>query len=85
MAPLNTRAIVAERGRAPVTITEGRSLVTVYPQMLVKNHSFMLDGSTRGDKRVPALWISERAPKLGWCFDKVPHTWLRVASAQARQ
>lgn len=84
VAPLNTRTVLAERGRTPLTIAEGLSLVAAYPQMLVKNHCFMLDGSTRGDKRVPALWISERAPKLGWCFDKVPHTWLGVASAEAR-
>ena len=34
--------------------------------------------------RVPALWISERAPKLGWCWDGNPHTWLGLASAGRR-
>jgi hypothetical protein len=33
---------------------------------------------------VPAFWISERAPKLGWCWDGNPHTWLGVASAGVR-
>ncbi|HMM97115.1 DUF5701 family protein [Phycicoccus sp.] len=43
-----------------------------------------LSGSRRGDRRVPAMWISERAPKLGWCWDGNPHTWLGVASVGAR-
>ena len=30
------------------------------------------------------MWISERAPKLGWCWDGNPHTWLGIASAGAR-
>jgi len=50
----------------------------------VKNHCFMLMGSRRGDLRVPALWISEKAPKLGWCYDGNPHTWLGIASAESR-
>ena len=37
-----------------------------------------------GDRRVPAMWISERAPKLGWCWDGNPHTWLGMASAGRR-
>ena len=41
----------------------------------------MLSGSRRGDRRVPAMWISARAPKLGWCWDGNPHDWLGVASA----
>ena len=28
------------------------------------------------------MWISERAPKLGWCWDGNPHTWLGTASAR---
>jgi hypothetical protein len=30
------------------------------------------------------MWISERAPKLGWCWDGNPHDWLGVASAAGR-
>jgi hypothetical protein len=64
-------------------------LVTQFPGILVKNHCFMLSGSRRtalpGDRRVPALWISERAPKLGWCWDGNPHDWLGVASAGRRR
>ena len=46
------------------------------------------------DARTPALWISggtgrdgaERkgAPKVGWCWWANRHTWLGMASAEAR-
>ena len=82
-----TRA-VRERGRSPLTIDEGIALVTHRPDLLESNKCFMLAGSRRtgidGDRRVPALWISERAPKLGWCWDGNPHSWLGLASAGDR-
>ena len=84
VAPAEALEAITARGRTPLTIHEGLSLVTVAPELLVKNHCFSLAGSTRGDKRVPALWISAGAPKLGWCFDRVPHTWLGLASARER-
>lgn len=76
-------AILA-RGRTPLTIEEGIAVVTHAPHLLEKNRCFMLSGSRRGDRRVPAMWISERAPKLGWCWDGNPHDWLGVASAGGR-
>jgi len=84
ITPRDALPAIAQRGRTPLTIDEGISLATVAPELLAKNHCFMLAGSTRGDKRVPALWISDKAPKLGWCFDRVPHSWLGVASASSR-
>jgi hypothetical protein len=84
VAPRDALPVIAGRGRSPLTIDEGISLATVAPELLVKNRCFMLAGSTRGDKRVPALWIADGAPKLGWCFEGVPHSWLGVASAAAR-
>jgi hypothetical protein len=77
------REIVA-RGRTPLTVLEGIILQLVRPDLLIKNHCFMLAGSRRGDRRVPALWISDGAPKLGWCWEGNPHTWLGTASASAR-
>ncbi len=86
--PEDATKVVRERGRSPLTIDEGIALVTHRPDLLEKNRCFMLAGSRRsdidGDRRVPALWISERAPKLGWCWDGNPHTWLGLASAGAR-
>lgn len=75
---------IVARGRTPLTIDEGIALVTHRPELLEKNKCFMLSGSRRNDRRVPALWISERAPKLGWCWDGNPHTWLGVASTAGR-
>ena len=72
------------RGRTPLTIHEGIALVTQFPRMLEKNRCFMLAGSRRGDHRVPAMWISGKAPKLGWCWDGNPHSWLGTASAGSR-
>ncbi|MGI9156139.1 MAG: DUF5701 family protein [Marmoricola sp.] len=82
--PEQATATVLGRGRSPLTIDEGIALVTQQPQLLEKNTCFMLAGSRRHDRRVPALWISERAPKLGWCWDGNPHTWLGLASAGGR-
>ena len=82
--PEDATRTIRERGRTPLTIDEGIALVTQVPQVLEKNKCFMLAGSRRHDRRVPALWISERAPKLGWCWDGNPHTWLGTASAAAR-
>ena len=86
--PEEASNVVRSRGRSQLTIDEGIALVTQVPQLLEKNKCFMLAGSRRsgiaGDRRVPAMWISERAPKLGWCWDGNPHTWLGMASAGRR-
>jgi hypothetical protein len=82
--PMNALPVIAGRGRTPLTIAEGLSFNAVYPDRLVKNHCFMLAGSHEGTKRVPAIWISQGSPKLGWCFQGVEHTWLGIASAGSR-
>ncbi len=82
--PEEALPVILGRGRTPLTIEEGVAFVTHAPAVLGKNRCFMLSGSRRGDRRVPAMWISERAPKLGWCWDGNPHTWLGVASAADR-
>ncbi|CAL9274559.1 hypothetical protein SUDANB5_03042 [Streptomyces sp. SudanB5_2050] len=82
--PNDAMAAVAERGRTLLTIEEGVALLTHVPQVLVKNKCFSLGGSRSGDRRVPALWISQKAPKLGWCWAGNPHTWLGMASAGGR-
>ena len=77
-------ATIAERGRTLLTIEEGIAFVTQYPAALAKNKCFSLGGSRSGDRRVPAIWISQDAPKLGWCWAGNPHTWLGMASAAGR-
>lgn len=71
-------------GRSPLTIEEGIALLTHYPDFLQPNNCFMLLGSRCGDKRVPAFWLSEGRPKLGWCWAGNPHTWLGSASGGGR-
>ncbi|MEU3713098.1 DUF5701 family protein [Streptomyces catenulae] len=83
--PRDALETLEERGRTPLTVEEGVALLTQHPQLLVKNKCFSLGGSRSGDRRVPALWISRRAPKLGWCWEGNPHTWLGMASAGARR
>ncbi len=82
--PEDALPTILARGRTPLTIDEGIALVTHAPNLLERNRCFMLSGSRRGDRRVPAMWISERAPKLGWCWDGNPHGWLGVASTASR-
>ena len=82
--PEEALPVIRGRGRTPLTIDEGIAVVTHAPHLLEKNRCFMLSGSRRADRRVPAMWISERAPKLGWCWDGNPHGWLGVASAGSR-
>lgn len=84
VTPETALGVIRGRGRTPLTIAEGVALVTQRPDMLRKNKCFSLPGSRRGDQRVPAIWISEKAPKLGWCWDRNPHTWLGSASAGSR-
>ncbi|HKA69746.1 MAG TPA: DUF5701 family protein [Actinomycetes bacterium] len=83
--PLDAMEVIAARGRTLLTIEEGIALITHFPQLLVKNKCFSLGGSRSGDRRVPAIWISQNAPKLGWCWEGNPHTWLGMASAQDRR
>jgi hypothetical protein len=82
--PVDALPTIRGRGRTPLTIHEGVALVTQFPPVLEKNRCFMLAGSRRGDRRVPAIWISGKEPKLGWCWEGNPHTWLGMASAGSR-
>ncbi|MEU8891644.1 DUF5701 family protein [Streptomyces sp. NPDC048442] len=82
--PLEAFKVIEGRGRSVLTIEEGLALLTQFPAALAKNKCWSVAGSRIGDPRVPAFWISKNAPKLGWCWEGNPHTWLGVASAGAR-
>jgi len=84
VTPESALTAITGRGRTPLTIAEGIAVVTQRPDMLRKNRCFSLLASRRGGQKVPAIWISQRAPKLGWCWDRNPHTWLGSASAGGR-
>ena len=71
-------------GRSPLTIDEGVALLLQQPTAIETNWGFSMAGSRRADQRVPAFWVSEGRPKLGWCWDRNPHTWLGTASCAGR-
>jgi hypothetical protein len=71
-------------GRSPLTIAEGVAVLVSDPGVLRSRNCFSLLGSRAGDKRVPALWVSARRPRLGWCYQGAPHTWLGSASCAGR-
>ncbi len=84
VTPDKAMLTITEQGRTPLTVDEGIALITHVPQSLQRNKCFSLVGSRCGDRRVPALWISDGAPKLGWCWAGNPHTWLGSASCGGR-
>ena len=63
----------------------GAASRNVTPEAIARNWGFSMAGSRCGDQRVPAFWVSEGRPKLGWCWDRNPHTWLGTASCAARR
>lgn len=85
VTPNDALVTITGQGRAPLTVAEGIALITHYPGTLAKNNCFSLVGSRCGDRRVPGLWISKGAPKLGWCWAGNPHTWLGSASCAGRE
>lgn len=84
VTPDAAQVAIAQASRSPLTILEGLALLTHAPELLQPNRCFSLLASRCGDKRVPALWLSEDRPKLGWCWAGNPHTWLGSASCAGR-
>lgn len=90
---------ISARGRTPLTVAEGICWLLAEPQQLERNHCFMTIASRKRrdvgaseatgrdlsyDRRTPAVWISDGAPKVGWCWAGNRHTWLGFASAAER-
>lgn len=84
ITPESALATLRAEGRTPLTIDEGVSVLLQVPHALHARTAYSLLASRRDDQRVPALWMSYGAPRLGWCWDRNPHTWLGSASAAAR-
>lgn len=76
---------ITAAGRTPLTVAEGLAVLVTEPGVLRSRNCFSLLGSRAGDKRVPALWVSARRPRLGWCYQGAPHTWLGSASCAGRR
>ena len=71
-------------GRTPLTVDEGVALVTQLPSSLTELNAFQAVGSRAANKRIPSFWMSKGAPRLGWCWEGNPHSWLGSGSAAAR-
>jgi hypothetical protein len=84
LTPAEVAPQLVASGRSPLTIAEGLSVLVSDPGILKARNAFSLLGSRAGDKRVPALWTSARRPRLGWCYQGAPHTWLGSASCAGR-
>jgi Family of unknown function (DUF5701) len=82
--PRDVAPRLAAAGRTPLTLAEGLALLVSDPGVLRSRTCYSLLGSRAGDKRVPALWVSGRRPRLGWCYQGAPHTWLGTASCAGR-
>ena len=83
--PEDALITIRERGRTPLTIDEGVALLVQNPSILADRNAYSLLASRQpGSQRVPAIWTSFKAPRLGWCWDRNPHTWLGSASASSR-
>ncbi len=86
VSPDDALKMIQKNNRSPLTIDEGVAIMTHYPEFLQKNNCFSLLASRySGDKRVPAIWLTqERRARLGWCWERNPHTWLGSASCGSR-
>jgi hypothetical protein len=84
VTPDDALETIRSRGRSPLTIDEGIAVLTHDPDVLKTRNAFSILGSRKGDRRVPALWISKGRPRLGWCWAGNPHTWLGSASCARR-
>jgi hypothetical protein len=85
LPPALVAPLLTASGRSPLTIAEGLAVLVSDHGVLRSRNCFSLLGSRAGDKRVPALWVSGRRPRLGWCYQGAPHTWLGTASCAARR
>jgi hypothetical protein len=84
VTPRDALPAIRAAGRTPLTVDEGVALVTQLPASLTGLNAFQAIGSRAANKRVPSFWMSKGAPRLGWCWEGNPHSWLGSASAAAR-
>ncbi len=80
VVPDEALPLITDAGRSPLTIDEGLAIVTQFPGILRTRNCFSMLASRCGDRRVPALWVSDGRPRLGWCWAAAPHNWLGSAS-----
>lgn len=83
--PADAGAWLASRERLPLTIDEGIAVLLLNPGLLRAANCYQMLASRDGSKRIPSLWVTSAGrPRLGWCYERMPHTWLGSASCAAR-
>lgn len=85
VAPRDALLRILDAGRSPLTLEEGVAVLLAHPGILRERNCYQMLGSRAGDKRIPSLWVTKDGrPRLGWCWEGAPHTWLGAASCTAR-
>jgi len=78
------RKLIDSDERLPLTLEEGLAIATQHPEWLLEKDGFNLLGSRSADGRVPSIWMSQNAPRLGAVWPNSKHTWLGNAFCMAR-
>ena len=79
------RKLIDSHERTPLTLEEGLAIATQHPDWLEIKNGFNLLGSRSADGRVPSIWMSQNAPRLGAVWPNSRHTWLGNAYCMARR
>ena len=79
------RKLIDSDERLPLTLEEGLAIATQHPEWLLEKNGFNLLGSRSADGRVPSIWMSQNAPRLGAVWPNSKHTWLGNAFCMARR
>ena len=79
------RKLIESDERIPLTLEEGLAVATQHPEWLLEKNGFNLLGSRSADGRVPSIWMSQNAPRLGSVWPNSRHTWLGNAYCVARR
>lgn len=79
------RKLIESDERLPLTLEEGLAIATQHPEWLLEKNGFNLLGSRSADGRVPSVWMSQSAPRLGAVWPNSRHTWLGNAYCLARR
>jgi hypothetical protein len=84
VTPADALPRITTTGRTPLTIDEGVALLTQHPDVLSARNAFQALASRADNKRIPSFWVSKGAPRLGWCWEGNPHSWLGAVHAAQR-
>lgn len=79
------RKLIDSDERTPLTLEEGLAIATQHPEWLLEKNGFNLLGSRSADGRVPSIWMSQNAPRLGSVWPNSRHTWLGNAYCVSRR